>query len=163
MFSGALYFVCTAKCHWASQVAQWLRIHLPMQEVRVQSLGGEDPLEEEMATSSSILAWKIPWTEEAGGLQSTGLQRVGHDWATEHRFAIKQSTMTLGGLFICLFFWLILVAVCRLSLVAASRGCSSLPRAGFSLRWLLLLQSTDSKGRPSVVAARGLSSFAARA
>ena len=41
--------------------------------------GWEDPLEKEMATHSRILAWKIPWTEEAGGLQSTGLQRVGHD------------------------------------------------------------------------------------
>ena len=45
----------------------------------VQSLGGEDPLEEEMATHSSILAWRIPWTKEPGGLQSMGLQRVGHD------------------------------------------------------------------------------------
>ena len=45
----------------------------------VRSLGGEDPLEEEMATHSSILAWRIPWTEEPGRLQSMGLQRVGHD------------------------------------------------------------------------------------
>ena len=45
----------------------------------VQSLGHEYPLEEEMATHSSILAWKIPWTEEPGGLQSVGLQRVGQD------------------------------------------------------------------------------------
>ena len=50
-----------------------------MQEMQVQSLGQEDPLEEEMATRSSILAWEIPWTEETGGLQSVGLQRVGHD------------------------------------------------------------------------------------
>ena len=49
------------------------------QETQVQSLGQEDPLEEEMATHSSILAWKIPWTEEPGGLQSTGPQRVGHN------------------------------------------------------------------------------------
>ena len=49
-----------------------------MQETRVQSLGREDPLEKEMATYSSILAWKIPWTEEAGRLQSMGSQRVGH-------------------------------------------------------------------------------------
>ena len=49
------------------------------QEMRVRSLGQEDPLEEEMATHSSILAWRIPWTEEPGGLQSTELQRVGHD------------------------------------------------------------------------------------
>ena len=45
----------------------------------VRSLGREDPLEKEMATHSSILAWKIPWTEEPGRLQSMGLQRVGHD------------------------------------------------------------------------------------
>ena len=48
-------------------------------EVRVRSLGQEDPLEEEMATRSSIFAWEIPWTEEPGRLQSTGLQRVGRD------------------------------------------------------------------------------------
>ena len=50
-----------------------------MQENWVQSLGGENPLEEDIATHSSILAWRIPWTEELGGLQSMGLQRVGHD------------------------------------------------------------------------------------
>ena len=49
------------------------------QEMQVQSLGLENPLEEEMATHSSILAWKIPWTEKPGGLQSMGLQRVGHN------------------------------------------------------------------------------------
>ena len=47
--------------------------------MRVQSLAQEDPLEEGMATHSSILAWRIPWTEEPGRLQSTGTQRVGHD------------------------------------------------------------------------------------
>ena len=47
--------------------------------MQLQSLGGEEPLEEEMAPHSSILAWKIPWTEEAGGLQSVGLHRVGHN------------------------------------------------------------------------------------
>ena len=50
-----------------------------MQETWVQSLGWEDPLEEEMTTHSSILAWNILWTEEPGGLQSMGSQRVGHD------------------------------------------------------------------------------------
>ena len=50
-----------------------------MQETWVQSLGQEDPLEEEMVTHSSILAWKIPWTEEPGRLLSTGSQRVRHD------------------------------------------------------------------------------------
>ena len=49
-------------------------------EVRVQSLGFEDTLEESMATHSSILVWEIPWTEKLGGLQPTGLQRVGHAW-----------------------------------------------------------------------------------
>ena len=53
------------------------------QEIQIQSRGQEDPLEEEMATQSSILAWGNPWTEEPGGLQSTGLQRVGHDLATK--------------------------------------------------------------------------------
>ena len=50
-----------------------------MQETQVRSLGQEDPLEEGMATHSSILAWRIPWTEEPGRLQSMGSQRVGHD------------------------------------------------------------------------------------
>ena len=50
------------------------------QETPVWSLGQDDPLEEEMATHYSILAWKIPWREESGGLQSRGVQRVGHDW-----------------------------------------------------------------------------------
>ena len=48
-------------------------------ETQIQSLGQEDPLEEEMATHSSILAWKIPWTEDTDGLQSLGSKRVGHD------------------------------------------------------------------------------------
>ena len=60
-------------------VAQRLT-HLPgMLETQVRSLGREDPLEKEMATHSSTLAWRIPWTEEHGKLQSTGSQRVGHD------------------------------------------------------------------------------------
>ena len=49
------------------------------QQMQVQSLGQEDPLEEDVATHSSILAWRIPWTEESGGLQSIGSHRVGHD------------------------------------------------------------------------------------
>ena len=63
----------------ASLVAQRLKHLLAMWETRVQSLGREDPLEKEMATHSNILAWRIPWTEEPGGLQSTGSQRAGHD------------------------------------------------------------------------------------
>ena len=57
-------------------VAQWKRICLPMQEMQVQSLGEEDPLEREMATQSSILAWEVPRTEEPGGLQSMESQRT---------------------------------------------------------------------------------------
>ena len=64
---------------WASLVAQRLTRLPAMRETWVRSLGQEDPLEKEMATHSSILAWRIPWTEEPGGLQSTGSQRVGHD------------------------------------------------------------------------------------
>ena len=55
-----------------------------MQETWVQSLGWEDPLKKEMSTHSSILAWRIPWTEEPGWLQSMGSQRVGHNQATKH-------------------------------------------------------------------------------
>ena len=55
-----------------------------MQETQVRPLGGEDPLEEEMATHCSILAWRIPWTEETGRLPSMALQRVGRDWARMH-------------------------------------------------------------------------------
>ena len=64
---------------WASLIAQTVK-HLPtMQETWVQSLGWEDPLEEGMATYSSIFAWRIPWIEELGRLQAMGSQRVGHD------------------------------------------------------------------------------------
>ena len=65
-----------------SLVAQTVKRLPAMQETWVRSLGREHLLEEEMATYSSTLAWKIPWTEEPGRLQSMGLQRVGHDWAT---------------------------------------------------------------------------------
>ena len=60
-------------------VAQMVKCLSTMQETRVRSLGWEDPLEKEMAIHSSTIAWKIPWTEEPGRLQSMGLQRVGHD------------------------------------------------------------------------------------
>ena len=60
-------------------VAQMVKNLPVMQETRVRTLGQEDPLEKEMATHSSILAWEIPWTEEPEGLQSMGSQRVGHD------------------------------------------------------------------------------------
>ena len=66
-------------CCRASLVAQTLKNLLAMQETGVRSLGWDNPLEKGMATHPSILAWRIPWTEEPGGLQSMGLKRVRHD------------------------------------------------------------------------------------
>ena len=66
----------------ASLVAQTVKSLSAMWETWVRSLGGEDPLEKEMAAHSSTLAWRIPWTEEPGGLWSMGSQRVRHNWAT---------------------------------------------------------------------------------
>ena len=71
---------------WASLVAQRLKCLPTMQETRVPSLGQEDSLEKEMVTHSSIFAWRIPWTEKPGGLQSTRSQRVRHNWATSEQF-----------------------------------------------------------------------------
>ena len=62
-----------------SLVAQTVKRLSTMQETRVRALGWEDPLEKEMAIHSSTIAWRIPWTEEPGRLQSMGTQRVGHD------------------------------------------------------------------------------------
>ena len=67
-------------------VAQTVKRLPTKQETRVLSLGWEDPLEKEMAPHSSTLAWKIPWMEECGGLQSMGSQRVRHNWATSLHF-----------------------------------------------------------------------------
>ena len=74
-------------------VTQRLKHLSAMQETWVQSLGQEDPLEKEMATHSSILGWRIPWTEEPGGLQSTGSQRVGPTEATSHSLYYMLSTL----------------------------------------------------------------------
>ena len=68
--------------HWGSLVAQMVKNLPAAQETQVQLLDCEDPLEKGMATHSSILAWRILWTEEPGGLQSKGSQRVRHDWVT---------------------------------------------------------------------------------
>ena len=67
-----------------------------MQEMCVQSLGWEDPLEKEISIHSSILAWRIPWPEEPSGLQSMGLQSVGHNWET--------NTSTFTNTFTALFY-----------------------------------------------------------
>ena len=76
--------LCFSKCHiWvlilASLVAQMVKNLPAMHETEVGSLGWKDPLEKGMETHSSILAWRIPWTEEADRIQSVGLQRVGHN------------------------------------------------------------------------------------
>ena len=63
----------------SSSIAQLVKNLSAMQETQVQFLGQEDPMEKEMATRSSILAWRIPWTEGPGGLQSMGSQGIGHD------------------------------------------------------------------------------------
>ena len=89
------------------------------QEIQVPSLGWEDPLKEEMATHSSILVWKIPWTEEPSRLLSMGLQRVGHDWVPEY-------------MHLFVYFWLLRVSIAArgLSLAVASRSYFSLRSTG---------------------------------
>ena len=79
-----------------SLAAQTVKNLPAKQETWVGSLGWEDPLGKEMAIHSSILAWEIPWTEEPGGLQSRGLQRVGHNLVTE--------SQTQKWLFIIIYF-----------------------------------------------------------
>ena len=74
-----LFLVTNCVWHGTLLVTQWYRIPLPVQEMWVRSLGQEDPLEEELETHSRILACKIQWKEEAGGLQSMGSQRLKHN------------------------------------------------------------------------------------
>ena len=78
-------------------MAQMVNFLPTMQETQVRSLGWEDPLDKEMATHSSILAWKITWTEEPGGLQSMGLQRVGHDRIILMGLRYRQSILEKKG------------------------------------------------------------------
>ena len=82
------FCIYTSNVHiHASLVAQMVKNLTILQKTWVWSLSWEEPLEEGMATHSSILAWRSLWTEEPGGLQSLGSQRVGHDWATKHSTA----------------------------------------------------------------------------
>ena len=81
LFICPIPFVVQPWIKGASLMAQWQKIHLPKQEAYIQSLDQKDPLEKEMATHSSILAWKNPSTEELGGLQSMRSQKVRHGWA----------------------------------------------------------------------------------
>ena len=77
-------YMCVYYINGASLLAQTVKNPHAKQETWVRFLGWEDPLEQEMAALSSILAWGIPWTEVPGGLQSVGLQRVGHDSLHTH-------------------------------------------------------------------------------
>ena len=79
MFTFSIFFYNQEHHNWASLVAQMVKNPPAVQETWVQSLDWEDPLEKGTANHSSILAWRIPWTEESGGLQSMRLQRLGHD------------------------------------------------------------------------------------
>ena len=79
---GSYPYLFVIHFNWASLVTQTVKNPPAVQETWVRSLGQKDILEKEMATRSSTLGWKIPWTEEPGRLQSKGLQRVGHGWAT---------------------------------------------------------------------------------
>ena len=88
---------------WASLVVQTVKNLPAMQETWVQSLGWEDPLEKGKATHSSILAWRVPWTEEPGGLQSMGLQRVRHRLSDFH---FTPSSFLTFIYFQCLFIYL---------------------------------------------------------
>ena len=100
-------------------VAQRLKRLPPMRETRVQSLGWEDPMEKEMVTHSSILIWRIPWMEKPGRLQSTGSQRVRHNWATSHTQSHSQSRVLFPS------FYPVLVVIVRLC-SSATQSCSTL-------------------------------------
>ena len=89
--------LCSIVSFLASPVAQTVKYLPAMQETQVWSLGQEDSLEKEMATHSSILYWRISWTEEPGRLQSMGLQGVRHDWVNN----------THSYLFLCLSFFIV--------------------------------------------------------
>ena len=88
---------CLASNHWASPGGSVVKNPAAKQEMRVQSLGCEDPLEKEMATHSRILAWKVPWTQEPGGLQTMGRQRVRHNLATKQvtlsKFSLSENML----------------------------------------------------------------------
>ena len=89
--------VATAEI-WTSLVSPTVKRLSTMRETQVLSLGQEDPLEKQMAVHSRTIAWKIPWTEEPGRLQSMGLQRVGHAWAASLNFS-------------CVVAWYILISI----------------------------------------------------
>ena len=92
-YPGGVHNPIKTELTFANRIPWWLKDSKrlpPMQETQFWSLGWEDPLEKEMIAHSSILAWRIPWTEERGRLQATGSQRVGHDWATSLTHLLTQ-------------------------------------------------------------------------
>ena len=111
-FIKKLFISCSLSVIRASLVAQTVKCLPTMQETRVWSLGWEVPLEKKMATHSSILAWKIPWTEEPGRLQSMGSQRVGHDWATSVHFTSSVIRVSSAYLRLLIFLLAILIPAC---------------------------------------------------
>ena len=92
------------QCKVPSLVAQMVKNPPAMWETSVWSLGWDNPLEEEMATHSSILAWEIPWTEEPGKVQSIVLQKIVHDWATKHTHIRNDGLSLLSCSVFFLFF-----------------------------------------------------------
>ena len=121
---------------WGFPVSQMVKNPPMMQDTWVWSLGWGDPVENGVATHSSILAWRIPWTEEPGGLQSMGSQRIRYDWVTNTSLQNLYVFLWFTDLWflvdnlcdekISIYFWLcrIFVAACGLSLVVASGGYS---------------------------------------
>ena len=116
-----------------------------MQETRVQSLCWKDSLAEGMATHSSILVWRIPWTEGPGGLQSIGLQRVGHDWARTHRgfrLGVVLCLVECLAMFLASAYWMPVVLPFGCDNV--SRRCQMYPGGN-----LLPIKNTEISGRLS--------------
>ena len=126
-----------------------------MRETWVWSLGWEDPLEKEMATHSTILAWRIPWTEEPGGLQSTGSQRVGHDWAPSLHFTHFSHPYMTTGKTIALTRWTFVGKVMSLLFNMLSKlVIAYLPRSkSLLISWLQLPSAVilEPKKRKSVI------------
>ena len=128
-------WVVALQCLQASLVAQSVKILPAVQETWVWSLGREDPLEKEMATHSSTLAWKILGREEPGGLQSMGSQRVGYDWVTNTSLHfivfITFSFSTLEILLYCLLASIVAAEKIEHGLYSGDKGE---PLEGFEFR-----------------------------
>ena len=122
----------------ASLVAQMAKSQPAMQESWVQSLGQENPLEEGTTTHSSILAWRIPWTEEPGRLQSMGSQRVGHDWVTNtHTWWLSGGRFFLSALLECSVSWPALGISLVLSIASPAPGLPDQSEHTVSVTWPL--------------------------